>query len=167
MVVALWSVAHPNSHAPWMLAVIGWALLLASAIDLRHFLLPDVLTLFLAASGLAVAALWQPETFVHSLIGGLVGVAVGWAGAVLYRVVRGRDGLGLGDAKLFGAAGTWVAWSGLPSVLLFASVSALLYVAVLQIAGRKIDGSTAIPFGPFLALGTWLVILYGPVVPAV
>ena len=89
--------------------------------------------------------------------------------AWVYRRLRGREGLGGGDAKLLAAAGAWIGASGLPSVLFGAAVAALLAAAALALAGREMRRDTALPFGPFLALATWLVWLFGPlpVYPAI
>ena len=84
--------------------------------------------------------------------------------AISYRALRGRDGLGLGDAKLLGGIGGWLGWQVLPLVLLLASLGGLLWAALLALSGRQIDGQTALPFGTFLclavvpaaALGLWL-----------
>ncbi len=83
---------------------------------------------------------------------------IGW----LYHRYRGLDGLGLGDAKLFAAAGAWVGAEGLSTVLLMACGSALVAALVWQQFDKSMDGQTAIPFGPFLAFGFWVVWLYGP-----
>ncbi|MCG8441017.1 MAG: A24 family peptidase, partial [Caulobacterales bacterium] len=82
--------------------------------------------------------------------------------AALYRRVRGFDGLGLGDAKLLGAAGAWVGPLGLPSVLVWASAAGLLAAGGLALAKRDVGWRTALPFGPALALGFWITWLHGP-----
>ena len=135
---------------------------LLSAIDLTSLRLPDVLTLPLLIAGLALAATGGMETFVwhaaSALLGGLSLYLVGWA----YLRYRGLEGLGLGDAKLFAVAGSWVGAEGLASVLLIASGSALLTALVWRSWDKSVDGRSALPFGPFLSLGLWVVWLYGP-----
>ncbi|MCZ6586367.1 MAG: A24 family peptidase [Alphaproteobacteria bacterium] len=79
-----------------------------------------------------------------------------------FRRLRGYEGLGGGDAKLFAAAGAWVGWPGLPSVLLIASVAALAVVLVMIAAGRRGMAHQEIAFGPYLCVGFWIVWLYGP-----
>ena len=102
----------------------------------------------------------------------LVGAAVGWlsfAGiAAAYRRLRGRDGLGGGDARLLGAGGAWLGWEALPSVVLFAAVGALLGIGLrtLWLRGKPEAGNVLTepqPFGPWLALGIWVVRLHGPI----
>jgi leader peptidase (prepilin peptidase)/N-methyltransferase len=84
------------------------------------------------------------------------------AAAYLYRLLRNREGLGLGDAKLMAAIGAWVGWQQLPSVLLFASLLGLLFAVAMSFRGRRISLSDRLPFGAFLAAGGWLVWLHGP-----
>ena len=96
-----------------------------------------------------------------------LGAALGYLGlravALLYRVLRGREGLGHGDPKLLAASGAWVGAMALPQVVLGAAVSALIAAAGLRLAGVPLGAGSALPFGPFLALATWLVWLFGPV----
>jgi len=137
-----------------------------SAIDVHSYRLPDVLTLPLTALGLLVssatgaAPLWWSAASAAAgflLLGGLA-----WG----YQRVRGRAGLGLGDAKLLAASGAWLGAGALPTVLLWATGSALVCVLLAQLhASRRsasLTGASRLPFGPFLAFGTWLVWLYGP-----
>jgi leader peptidase (prepilin peptidase)/N-methyltransferase len=76
--------------------------------------------------------------------------------------LRHRAGLGLGDAKLFAAAGAWLGPAGLPSVLVWACGAALIAVAIHSIRGQTLSRTSRIAFGPFLAFGFWIVWLFGP-----
>jgi prepilin signal peptidase PulO-like enzyme (type II secretory pathway) len=80
----------------------------------------------------------------------------------VYRAWRGISGIGRGDAKLFAASGAWLGAHALPVVLLGACASALLVLLAAHMLGRRLEARTAIPFGPFLAFGTWLVWCLGP-----
>lgn len=146
----------------WLTAGLGWALLALALSDLRTMRLPDRLTLPLVVAGLAAAALLPGAAWRDHLAGAAAGFGFAAAVAWGYRRLRGRDGLGMGDAKLLAAAGAWVSWVGLPTVLVWACLSALALVAGLRLAGRPVDGATAIPFGPHLALGIWLTWVLGP-----
>ena len=123
-----------------------------SVVDVRTQRIPDLLSLPLTAAGLLVAA-WRSSLPFHSH---LVGLAAGYLllaciGRV-YFARRGEEGLGLGDAKLFGAAGAWLGWTHLPFVLLAASCLGLLFAVFTRKAMRA-----RIAFGPFLAAGFWLI----------
>src|SRR5262245_59780339 len=132
-----------------------------SAIDVYVYRLPDILTLPLAAAGLLVSsAIGLAPLWWSALSAGvgfllLAGIAYG------YQRLRGRAGLGLGDAKLLAAAGAWLGAAALPTVLLWATGSALVCVLVAARRGASLTGASRLPLGPFLAFGTWLVWLYG------
>lgn len=143
--------------ATWLDCILGWWLLALAWIDLRHWLLPDVLTLPLIVTGLAAALLFDPGGLTDRALGAALGYVAFRLVAYVYRKVRGRDGLGAGDAKLLAAAGAWVGASGLPQVILFAAVAGLVAAACLRLAGVRLGAASALPFGPFLALATWLV----------
>jgi leader peptidase (prepilin peptidase)/N-methyltransferase len=163
--VAVWGAIMVSGPLLFVTCGLGWTLVALAAIDARHFVLPDLLTLPLGLAGLAVAWTLHPEHLVGNVVGAVVGYVSFLVLAVAYERLRGRPGLGLGDAKLFAAAGAWVSWSGLPSIAIIAGLSglgaALLHAALTR---RPLDLKTRLPFGPFLAFGFWLVWLHGPLV---
>lgn len=146
----------------WAAAGLGWTLLALAAWDLRCGLLPDRLTLPLLLAGLAATALLQPGRLEAHLLGATVGFLSLAALRALYRLLRGREGLGLGDAKLLAAGGAWLGWEGLASVVLWACAAAALSLLPGRLAGRRLSRYSALAFGPWLALGIWLVWLLGP-----
>ena len=150
-------------------SVVGSSVLLAvalvalGAIDWLTFRLPDALTLPLAVAGLVVH--WdagQAEIMVR-LLAAFAGFGLLYAAAWGYERMRGRAGLGLGDAKLYAVAGAWLGFEGLPSVMVYAAVAALLGVAVAMLRGKPVGMTTRLPFGPFLAVAIWIVWIYGPI----
>lgn len=137
--------------------VLGWMLLLLAALDFTQFWLPDRLTLPLAVGGLGAALLGLgPDGGIWAA---LAGFCAGYGGLVLvgwsYRRLRGRDGLGGGDPKLFGAIGAWLGWAALPQVLLAAAGLGLGAVALLLFTGRKPTATTPLPLGALLAAAAW------------
>jgi len=173
LVIALPLLLSPSGHGmkPIVLAataVLGSALVLLSAIDFETRRLPDSLTLPLMAMGLAAAVALDREGQDWVVLGWRIlsagsGYLTLWGVAKAYLVLRGQPGLGLGDAKLMAAGGAWLGVEGLPTVLLVASVAALLLIAGAALRGHEITAKTSLAFGPFLALGIWLVWLYGPI----
>ncbi|MFC7050291.1 prepilin peptidase [Emcibacter nanhaiensis] len=137
-------------------AVLFVPLMVLSLIDLKTYRLPDYLTLPLAGAGLAFSYLGYPAfpDFLHSLMGAAAGYLFIYMVALSYRKVRGREGIGMGDAKLLAAAGAWAGVLYLPFILLLASVAGLLVVLVSKRGAATLE--TMMPFGPFLAVGTWL-----------
>jgi leader peptidase (prepilin peptidase)/N-methyltransferase len=161
--IAAWSVLVVPGWLAWASAGLGWTLLALAVIDQRHMYLPDVLNLPLIPAGLVVAALNPAGGFPHHLAGAVIGAASLGAIAWTYQRVTGREGLGLGDAKLFAAAGAWVGWQGLPSVLLIGAGSGLAVALLFGWARGAPRARDPVAFGPYLAAGLWITWLYGPV----
>lgn len=140
-------------------ALLGWTLLLLAIVDLAHFRLPSAVTLPLAAAGLGATLLLAPAALGDHLIGAVAGFASLAAVAAAYKRLRGRTGLGGGDARLFAAAGAWLGWQALPLVLALASVGGL--AAALLVWRRRLTATTRLPFGTCLAPAIWAVYLLG------
>lgn len=160
--VAAWSAILTSGWLLWVSCAFGWALLALAAIDWREYLLPDFLTLPLIPAGLIVAGTMESDALTPHAIGAAAGYAFVVAVRWIYEKVRGREGIGLGDAKLLAASGAWVSWIGLPSVVLTATVLALAYALLRSARAGTLSVSDRVPFGTFLCLGTWLIWLYGP-----
>jgi leader peptidase (prepilin peptidase)/N-methyltransferase len=144
-------------------ALLGWLLLTLAVLDKRHFWLPDALTLPLAFLGFTIG-LWTTDVaMVDRVIGAVAGYGALLAVTVGYRLLRGRDGLGLGDAKLLGALGAWFGWQALPFILLLGASLGLIAVLAAMALGRAVNGATRVPLGTFLALaavpGWWAATL--------
>lgn len=152
---------HPDASG-LLGAAFGWALLTLAVLDAEHFWLPDAITLPLAGAGLALGLNFDPP-FVHRLIGAVAGYGVLTAIASLYRSARGREGMGAGDPKLFGAIGGWLGWQALPFVMILASLAALASVAIGLARGRDVTATTRLPFGAPLAVAGWAVWLVDPI----
>lgn len=134
--------------------ILASGLLIASWIDLDRFILPDVLTLPLIAAGLGVAVYFDNHIWAH-VLGAVLGYALIWALGRFWVLRFGREGIGLGDAKLLAAGGAWVGVFGLPIILLIASGGGLFLALILR---RTIIPHTEfhLPFGPLLSLGIWV-----------
>ena len=135
-------------------------LVVLTAIDLDHQLLPDSLTLPLLWIGLLLNI---DNTFVSlesAILGAVFGYLCLWAVFWLFKIVTGKEGMGHGDFKLLAALGAWFGLAALPTIVLLSSVvGAVLGVAL--IATGKQDRETPMPFGPFLA-GAGLIHLFYP-----
>lgn len=136
-------------------AAFGWILLSLAAFDLRHFWLPDRLTLPLAALGLLVNGLLAGPGLASALIGAAAGFIGLQLAAWTYRAIRGREGLGGGDPKLLGAIGAWVGWQALPLTLFAAAMLGLGAAALLGLRGGSLAATTRLPFGAALAAAAW------------
>jgi leader peptidase (prepilin peptidase)/N-methyltransferase len=170
----VWAAAEVPGHALPGMLILGWTLIALSIVDVRTLLLPDCLTLPLIAAGVGHSA-WldtlpgsDAGSYLLEAAWSLVAAAAGFLFMALiartFRRIRGIEGLGLGDAKLFAAAGAWLGLLALPSVLLIAAATALV-VAILAHRLLKQGEPLAtmpLPFGPYLAGALWIVALYGP-----
>ena len=167
------------------------ALIVVFCTDLETMLIPDSMLVVLGLCGIAALLLdvfglgvgigWQAR---------LIGMAAGLGFFLLlywgFRLLTGREGLGLGDVKLMTAAGLLVGWQGLIVAVLFGSVAAALVMGCMAIFRRKRGGvpqeeepdtdqkggkdaerededvpAKAFPFAPFLAAATALALFFG------
>jgi leader peptidase (prepilin peptidase) / N-methyltransferase len=160
--IAAWSASLLSGWWLWASCAFGWTLLALAVADIRYQLLPDFLTLPLLAGGLATSAIFVPEEFVPRLLGAGAGLGVILIARQTYWMLRRREGIGLGDAKLLAAAGAWITWEGLPSAMLVATLGALAGVLLRSHSEGRPSLNDRVPFGAYLCLGVWLVWLYGP-----
>jgi leader peptidase (prepilin peptidase)/N-methyltransferase len=160
--VAVWAMTiDTDPTLLWIDCGLGWTLLALAWIDWQHFRLPDAFTLPLLLAGLAATWFEAPDEITDHALGAVLGYlgfrALAWA----YRAMRGRDGLGLGDAKLLAVAGAWLGSMALPHLILLAAVFGIGVALATAWRLGKLNASMAIPFGPCLALAIWIVRLYG------
>jgi leader peptidase (prepilin peptidase)/N-methyltransferase len=138
-------------------ALVLLAMLIAiTGIDLQHQIIPDVITL----PGVVVGVLASVAIGAVPWIDSLIGLAVG--GALFFVIiVASRGGMGGGDLKLAAMLGAFLGWK----VMLLAVLVAVLAggaVAVALLATGRTGRKDAIPFGPFLAAGGVVGLLWGP-----
>jgi leader peptidase (prepilin peptidase)/N-methyltransferase len=136
------------------LALLALASALLAWIDLRRGIIPNWVNLAIAVIGLARVVIL--DGWAAALMAGCEGLVVGAIAFLLrrlYFMFRKFQGLGLGDVKLLAASGIWIGIAGVPLQLLVASIAALATAGAVHLAGRRMTRQTAIPFGPFLALG--------------
>ena len=124
---------------------LGLGLIAAAFIDLSHMYLPDQLTLGGAVLGVLSVPLRPGATFQESLIGAGVGFLIVWLPFdFLHRLLRGKPGMGLGDAKLTLLAGAWFGWQGAVFTLLGGAIQATLTVIALYLVHGRIDEPEAV-----------------------
>jgi leader peptidase (prepilin peptidase)/N-methyltransferase len=137
-----------------------WTLLALTFIDFDTQYLPDDLTLPLLWGGL-VANLWGlfvplPEAVVGAVAGYLALWSIYW----LFKLIRGKEGMGYGDFKLLAALGAWLGWKMLPLIILLSSVvGAVVGIALIVFKGR--DHQIPLAFGPYLAAAGAIALFFG------
>jgi len=144
-------------------AVLAAALIALSVVDLRSFRIPDSLNLAVAAGGIVATLTLSREAFAMHVSAALVAGLALAAMNLVYASFRRRQALGMGDMKLIGAGALWVGPSGVLSILLWSSLTGLLHFLAKRVMGAELSAGSRIAFGPHLALGIWLVWLFGPV----
>ena len=120
-----------------------------------------VLTLPLVLAGLASTLTFDPDALTDHCLAAILAYLSFRGLAAAYRRLRGRDGLGGGDAKLIAGAGAWCGLAALPLVVLGSALLGLLAALGLALTGRSMTSTTRIPFGPCIALAFWLVRMHG------
>jgi leader peptidase (prepilin peptidase)/N-methyltransferase len=141
--------------------VLVWALLALTMIDADTQLLPDQITLPLLWIGLLLNLAGVFVALPDAVIGAVAGYLVLWTAYWLFRLLRGKEGMGFGDFKLMAALGAWFGWQALPALVLLSSVAGVLF-GLANIALRRQERDTPFPFGPFIALAGVVVLLFGP-----
>lgn len=146
-------------------------LVVVTFIDIRHYIIPDELSIYAAPLGIAASAglAWIGAPDAVGLRGALVGSVAG-AGVLVsvmlfYRLVRGQDGMGWGDPKLLAMIGAFLgALPALPFVVFVACLAGSVVGLSLMALNRRAGWGmrSAVPFGPFLALGAMVWVLHGP-----
>ncbi|WP_020167781.1 MULTISPECIES: prepilin peptidase [Methylotenera] len=137
-----------------------FALIALTFIDLDTFLLPDDIVLPLLWLGLLFNLNTGFTDLQSAVIGAMAGYMVLWLVFWLFKLVTGKEGMGYGDFKLLAAIGAWFGWQILPAVILLSSVAgALIGIGLILFKGK--GRNTAIPFGPFLALGGIAALFFG------
>lgn len=136
-------------------------LLYLAYVDFQTFRLPDAITYRLIAGGLLFNMVLDirfcsPQ---DAFFGAVFGFGFLWLLNKTYRLLKGRDGMGMGDAKLLAGLGAWLGWQALPAIVLMASLSGLLG-GLVWLYWKKQDRSQAFPFGPFLAFAGIIYILW-------
>ncbi len=138
-----------------------WIIIALVFIDLDHHLLPDHLTLLLVWIGLFLSVFTlftdSHDAIFGAIAGYLIFAIIGW----LFKFVTGKQGMGQGDYKFLAGLGAYLGWEQLPIIILFASISGLIFGLTHMILKRQFK-SVPLPFGPYLAIAGWISLMWGP-----
>ncbi len=137
-----------------------WVMLALTFIDLDTQLLPDDLTLPLLWIGLIANAFGVFTDLRSAVLGAAGGYMILWSVYWAFRLIAKKEGMGFGDFKLLAAIGAWTGWQVLPvAIIVSAGLGAVIGSLVLWLSKKGAD--TRIPFGPYLALGGIVALLWG------
>jgi leader peptidase (prepilin peptidase)/N-methyltransferase len=138
-----------------------WTLIALTCIDFDTQLLPDNLTLPLIWAGLIVNLWGTFAPLPAAVIGAVAGYLSLWTIYWLFKLIRGKEGMGYGDFKLLGALGAWLGWQMLPVIILLSSVvGAAIGLSLMVFKGR--DHNIPMAFGPYLAIAGAITLFWGP-----
>ena len=150
------------SFTTLLLIILSLGFIIIFFIDLKHFIIPDVITFPLMALGFIKSFIPNLDPlfpyYVLSLIGGVFGYGIIWGIIFFYKQVKKKEGMGLGDAKLLAVIGFWFGLDAVPFVIFLSSTIALISVAPDLIKKSK-KMSTQIPFGPYIIAANLIFLL--------
>lgn len=141
--------------------LLTWALIALSMIDFDHQLLPDDITLPLLWLGIIINLFNTFTDLESSVLGAIFGYGSLWFVYIIFKLVTGKEGMGYGDFKLLAVLGAWFGWQLLPLIIILSSLVGAV-VGISLMVFKSHDRSTAIPFGPYLAIAGWISMLWGP-----
>jgi len=150
--------------AALLLLILSIFFIIIFFIDLKHFIIPNVLTFPLMIIGFLKS--FDPNlnqtifpNYINSLIGGLFGYSIIWSIIFFYKKIRKKEGMGLGDAKLMAVIGFWFGWVSIPFTIFISSVVALILV-IPSLINQSRKMSSEIPFGPYIIIGCILYVTF-------
>lgn len=141
-------------------ALLSWALISLSFIDLDTGYLPDSITVPGLWLGLASNFFGTFASLEASVLGAMGGYLTLWTVYHAFKLATGKEGMGYGDFKLLAMLGAWMGWQLLPVVIILSSIMGSL-VGITVVLSRGKDRDTRIPFGPYLACAGWIALLWG------
>ncbi len=127
-------------------------------IDLKHFIIPDILNFTLIA--LAILKNFIPNfesnftyDLIQSIIGGFFGYLIIWMIIFLYKKIKNIEAMGFGDAKLMTAVGLFFGPESILFILILSSILGLIFV-IPSLLNKTKNLRTKIPFGPYIIIST-------------
>jgi len=137
-----------------------WTLLALTFIDFDTQLLPDSLTVPLLWGGLIANLYGLFVPLQQAVVGAIAGYLTLWTIYWLFKIIRGKEGMGYGDFKLLAALGAWLGWKMLPLIVLGSSVvGAVIGISLIAFKGR--DHNIPLAFGPYLAIAGMIALFWG------
>lgn len=148
------------SYQAAMGIVLSWALISLSLIDYDHQYLPDNITLPFLWLGLFLNLNNLYVDLASAVLGAIMGYLVLWLVYQVFKIVTGKEGMGYGDFKLLAMLGAWLGWQALPAIILISTLVGSI-IGVSLIVFKQHNRNHPIPFGPYLAIAGWIVLLWG------
>jgi leader peptidase (prepilin peptidase) / N-methyltransferase len=146
-------------------ALFVWFTIALAFIDQQTGYLPDDLTLPLVWIGLLANLGGAFVPLADAVVGAAAAYLFLWSVNAAFRAVRGIDGMGYGDFKLYAAVGAFLGWKFLPLVILLSSLVGLVFGSLQMFSARRgWDWKFRFHFGPYLALAGVIAMFWGPAI---
>jgi leader peptidase (prepilin peptidase)/N-methyltransferase len=160
-----WLLLDARIPVYWLIVA---GLSVATFIDFEHFIIPDRISLGGIPAGIALSVLvptmqgaatrW--DGFNASVMGAVAGAGILWGVGAVGKLIFKKDAMGMGDVKLLGAIGAFMGWR----CVLFTIVASSFFgsfvgMGLIMWGGRK--WQSRIPYGPYIAMGAVLWLLWG------
>ena len=157
----VWLYHHYHFSVQTMVfALLATALLIVSCIDIAHTIIPDAITLPGIVVGLSTSLWLTPVGIGNAVLGVFMGGGLFLLIAVLSVVILQREGMGGGDIKLIAMIGAFLGWHAVLVTIFLGAVLGALVGTVLMLL-RHQGSKEPVPFGPFLAIGALLAMVWG------
>jgi leader peptidase (prepilin peptidase)/N-methyltransferase len=153
-------VKYKLSHQYFLFLVFSASLIVISFIDLRHQIIPDIISIPGIAIGLLISLIFRDITWYDSLIGIIGGGGILYLVAHVFAMLTGKEGMGGGDIKLLAMIGAWMGWLPLPFIIIISSLTGAV-IGGLSLLFTRQGLRAKIPFGPFLTLGALVYLFLG------
>jgi leader peptidase (prepilin peptidase)/N-methyltransferase len=175
-------VKYKLSHQYFLFLIFSASLIVISFIDLRHQIIPDIISLPGIVLGLLISLIFKDIicytltisfkdhllislifrdlTWYDSLIGVIVGGGILYLVAYLYEMFTGIEAMGGGDIKLLAMIGAWMGWLPLPFIIMISSLMGAV-IGGLSLLFTRQGLRAKIPFGPFLTFGALVYLFFG------
>jgi leader peptidase (prepilin peptidase)/N-methyltransferase len=146
--------------------VLAWSLIALAMIDFKTMLLPDNITLPVLWLGIIANYFDLFCSLEDSVLGAIFGYLSLWLVFQTFKLITGKEGMGYGDFKLLALLGAWLGWQYLIAIILISSVVGSI-IGITLIVTKVLGRDVPTPFGPYLALGGIICLLWGPEVKSI
>ncbi|UWP96190.1 A24 family peptidase [Aliiroseovarius crassostreae] len=131
-----------------------------SYMDLQKFEIPDGATVLIVLFALGYLWVSARGSIALHMVTGVALTALLWIVGAVYYFRTGEEGLGIGDAKLFGAGGILMGPWKLPELFLLASLGGITAYFLARMTRKNIEAG--LPFGPFIAYSIYILSFLDP-----
>lgn len=157
----IWDLGYPNIMRCLHGFVFVSILIVCSFIDFRLMIIPDVISLPMIALTPVVAWLHPDLTLMTAVVGAVAGGGILYFIAWAYWLIRKEVGMGMGDVKLLAGIGGWLGYQAIIPTVFYGSILGTILGLSAMAFKRSLNMKSAVPFGPFLAVGAIIHLLMG------